>query len=246
MLTEDTRGPEQFGPAPSLPALKVAPIHGVLPYAGSRNPLTRSDSVKRVSMTIATPMTDWKPQVYHFDGESEYAVALDVLRSPDVFGLEVQLAPIQYFCRRKRKLRNHHFDLRVTFNDGYRRAIYVKNARSLARRSTIDEIEDIFAAATGVIADECIVVNADDYTRAYRDNLRRIWDMMQAVDAEADAVVEAAARNGSYCYLSDLIALCDIEDWRAYRAALRLIGRGILRTDLHGVCAYTSLVELAA
>lgn len=67
---------DQPAPKKEQPALVVAPIHGVLPYAGALNPLTRSDTAKRVSVAIATLMTGGIRQVYHFDGEFEYAVAL--------------------------------------------------------------------------------------------------------------------------------------------------------------------------
>ncbi len=237
---------DQPKPKKKLPALKVAPIHGVLPYAGHRNPLTRSNTAKRVSAAIATPMTNGVPQVYHFDGEGEYGVALDVLRSPDLFGLEVQLPPIKFTCRRKRRIRSHSFDLRVTFKDGYRRALFVRNATSLARPDVQDEIEDIFASVTDDFADDAMVVCTDDYTRAYRDNLRRIWDYLQEEDAQADALVEQAARTTSYWYLTDLIANCDMEQWRCFQAAMRLIGRNVLWADLYGVIDYPSRVALNA
>jgi len=199
---------DQPAPNEKLPALQVAPIHGVLPYAGHRNPLTRSDTVKRVSAAIATPMSGGERQVYHFDGEAEYAVALDALRSPELYGLEVQLAPLRFYCNRTRKIRSHSFDLRLTFSDGYRRVVFVRNATSLAKPETQNEIDDIFAAVTDDVADDAVVVCADDYTRAYRDNLRRIWEMLQLSDAEADAIVEDAARTTNYWYLGDLIANC--------------------------------------
>ncbi|MCE8421115.1 hypothetical protein LZ190_20990 [Rhodovulum sulfidophilum] len=237
---------DQPAPKKEQPALVVAPIHGVLPYAGALNPLTRSDTAKRVSAALATPMTGGIRQVYHFDGESEYAVALDALRSPELYGLEVQLAPVYYYCRRQRGVYPHHFDLRLTFKDGYRRAVFVRNATSLAKRETQDEIDDIFAAVTEDFADDAMVVCTDDYTRAYRDNLRRIWDYLQVKDDEADALVEDAARNTSYWYLSDLIANCDMEPWRCYQAAMRLIGQNVLWTDMHGVIDYPSRVALNA
>lgn len=235
---------DQPAPAKKLPALVVAPIHGVLPFAGKRNPLTRSDTVKRVSAAIATPMSGGVRQVYHFDGESEYAVALDALRSPDLYGLEVQLDPVEYFCRKKRRMRSHHFDLRLTFKDGYRRAVFVRNGTSLARPETQDEIDDILAYVTDDFADDTMIVCADSYRRAYRDNLRRIWDYLQVEDDEADAIVEDAARTSNYWYLSDLIANCDLECWRCYQAALRLIGQNVLWTDMHGVIDYPSRVAL--
>ncbi|SPJ25389.1 hypothetical protein [Palleronia abyssalis] len=229
-----------------LPALVVDPIHGVLPYDGFRNPLTRSDTAKRVSMIIATPMTNGVPRVYHFDGEGESAIALDALRSPDLYGLEVQLPPVPFLCRASHEIRPHHFDLRLTFKDGFRRAIFARNGASLAKPETQDEIDDIFACVTTDFADEAAVVNVDHYTRAYRDNLRRIWELLQVVDDEADSVVEAAARSSSYWFLSDLIANCDLEEWRAYQAAMRLVGRNILWTDMHGVIDYPSRVALYA
>lgn len=235
---------DQPAPKKRQPALVVAPIHGVLPYAGDRNPLTRSDSVKRVSAAIATPMTGGIRQVYHFDGESEYAVALDALRSPDLFGLEVQLSPLSYYCRRKRKLRTHRFDLRLTFRDGFRRVIFVRNAASLAKPETQTEIDDIFAAVTEDFADDAMVVCADHYTRAYRDNLRRIWEYLQVKYDDADRLVEDAARNTCYWYLSDLIKNCDMGEWRCYQAAMRLIGLNVLWTDMHGVIDYPSRVVL--
>ncbi|WP_413219475.1 hypothetical protein [Tritonibacter mobilis] len=237
---------DQPAPKKKQAALVVAPIHGVLPYAGDRNPLTRSDTVKRVSTAIATPMTGGIRQVYHFDGESEYAVALDALRSPELYGLEVQLPSLSFYCRQKRKVRTHRFDLRLTFRDGYRHAVFVRNAISLAKRETQDEIDDIFAAVTEDFADDCMVVCTDDYTRAYRDNLRRIWDYLQLADAEADKIVEDAARMTNYWYLSDLIKNCDFEPGRYYQAAMRLIGQNVLWTDMHGVIDYPSRVALNA
>ena len=237
---------DQPAPKKKQKALVVAPIHGVLPYAGDRNPLTRSDTVKRVSAAIATPMTKGIRQVYHFDGESEYAVALNALRSPELYGLEVQLPPLNFYCRRERKVRPHRFDLRLTSRDGHRRAVFVRNATSLAKPETQDEIDDIFAAVTEDFADDATVVCTDDYTRAYRDNLRRIWDYLQVKDDEADVIVEGAARTTNYWYLSDLIANCDIEPWRCYQAAMRLIGQNVLWTDMHGVIDYPSRVALNA
>ncbi|MYM56614.1 hypothetical protein [Thalassovita mangrovi] len=236
--------PEEPETKKKLPALVVDPIHGVRPFAGARNPMTRSDTAKRVSMVIATPMTNGVPQVYHFDGEGEYAIALDALRSPELFGLEVQLAPITYYCRKSRKERRHYFDLRLTFHDGYRRAVFARNGASLAKPETLDEIDDIFSCIPKEFADEAVVVNVDDYTRAYRDNLRRIWELLQVDDDEADRIVETAARSTNYWYLSDLIANCDLVEWRAYQAAVRLIGRNVLWTDMHGVIDYPSRVML--
>lgn len=227
-----------------LPALEVDPIHGVLPFAGSRNPLTRSNTARRVSMAFATPATDGVRRVYHFESEGESAVAIDALLNPNLFGLEVQLPPITYFSRTARKQRRHSFDMRVTFRDGFRRAYFIRHATSLARLDTQAEIEDIFSAVPPVFADDCVVVRTDDYSRAYRDNLRQVWDVWNKEDEEADTEVERVARRGGYWLLRDLIGRCQIEPSRCFDASLRMIGRKVLRADWNALINYHSRVEL--
>ena len=191
---------EETGRSPTgmEPALQVAPIHGVLPYGGFRNPLTRSTVARRVSTTIALPATNWVPKVYHFESEAESAVALDAVLDPTVHGLEVQLPPVSYWCRKEKRCKSHHFDLRLTFDDGLRRAVFVRNGSSLSRRETQDEIMDIFEAIPDEFADEATVVNADHYSRSYRDNLRRIWEATAKADTVADDHLEDVARRTSY------------------------------------------------
>ena len=50
--------PIDWDPTPEgtkkLPALVVPPIPGVLPFEGAHNPLTRSNTARRVSMVIPT------------------------------------------------------------------------------------------------------------------------------------------------------------------------------------------------
>ena len=229
---------------PKQPALIVAPIHGVLPYRGVRNPLIRSNTARKVSFAAATPATDGMPELYHFDSEAESVVGLEALLDPDLYGLEVQLPPIMYRCRRARKMVPHHFDLRLTFRDGYRRAVFVRNGWSLSRRQTQDEIEDIFRCIPMDFADDAVVVNADHYTRAYRDNLRRVWRLSSRPDPEADAHVEQIARTTGYWLLRDLIAQCGLPTAQAWQSAMRLIGRRVLWADWHAVINIHSRVRL--
>jgi len=227
-----------------LPALEVGPIYGVLPFAGARNPMFRSNTAHRVSMAIATPASKGVKRVYHFESEGESAAATEVLLHPDLYDLEVQLPPIEYWSRKKKQYSPHHFDMRVTFRDGFRRAIFVRNGSSLARSDTQDEIEDIFRAVTPAFADDCIVVKTDDYSRAYRDNLRRMWWVYNLDDDEADRHVEEVARIAHYWLLRELISQCDLAPARACQAALRLIARRVLWADWHAVINYHSRVEL--
>ncbi|AZB65613.1 hypothetical protein EBL87_17940 [Cereibacter sphaeroides] len=226
--------------------LDVAPIHGVLPFAGARNPLTRSNTARRVSFAAATPATGGVPQVYHFESEAESVVAIEALLHPDLHGLEVQLPPIPFRCRRSGRTREHHFDLRLTYRDGHRRAVFVRNGWSLGKRATQDEIDDIFTAIPEGFADDAVVVNADDYSRAYRDNLRRIWHLSRNPDPAADAHVEAVARAANYWLMKDLVAQCDLPPAAAWQSAMRLIGRRILRADWHAAITLHSRIGLAA
>jgi hypothetical protein len=229
------------GKQKKLPALKVNPIHGVLPYDGYRNPLTRSSSASRVSMTFATPATKGQRKVYHFDGQREMAVGIEAMLSPELYGLEVQLPPIFYPYGRK-KPNEHSFDLRITFRDGFRRAVFVRNGTSLARQKTQDEIAAIIAATPASFADDIIVVNGDHYTRAYRDNLLRILGATEAADEDADRHVLDRARSGQYWLMRELLAQCDVAWGRASDAVLRLVGQGAIKANWHAViCEYSRI-----
>lgn len=227
-----------------MPALQVASIHGVLPYSGWRNPMTRSNTARRVSMAFATPATEGVRRVYHFESEGESAVAIDALLNPDLFELEVQLPPVTYFSRTARKRRKHSFDMRITFRDGFRRAYFIRHAASLARLDTQAEIADLFSEVPPEFADDCVVVRTDDYSRAYRDNLRQVWDVWNKEDEAADTEVERVARRDGYWLLRDLIGRCQIEPSRCFDASLRLIGRKVLRADWNALINYYSRVEL--
>ena len=229
-----------------LPALVVDPIPGALPFAGSRNPMTRSNTARRVSLTIALPATDHVPQVFHFESLGEWATTMDALQDPNIWGLEVQLPPFPYRCPNKGHERQHHMDIRLTFKDGYRRAIFVRNRGSLAKPETQDEIDAIFKAMPADFADDAIVVDCNDYTRAYRDNIFRIWHHLQKPDAEADAHLLEMARTTHYWLLRDLVAQCGMPPWRMWQAALRLIGRRVLCADLYAVFCHHSRVWLAS
>lgn len=232
------------GEQKKMPALNVNPIHGVLPYDGYRNPLTRSSSASRVSMTFATLATQGQRKVYHFDGQREMAVGIEALLSPDLYGLEVQLPPVSY-RNHKGKRGKHSFDLRITFRDGFRRAVYVRHGDSLARQKTKDEIKAIFEATPACFADEKIVVNGDHYTRAYRDNLLRIYRATETVDQEADAHVLDRARKGGYWLMRELLAQCEVTSARAFNAILRHVGQGVIRANLHAVICEYSRIWLA-
>jgi hypothetical protein len=132
-------------------------------------------------------------------------------------------------------MRKHYFDMRITFEDGFKRAIYVKNASQLKRRKIQDEINAICKWIPCDFADEALVVNGDDFTRAYRDNLHRAWHSHQRPDPAADNHVEDVARNASYWLLKDLIAQCNLPPAAAWQSAMRLIARGVIGVNWNAV-----------
>jgi hypothetical protein len=231
-------------PLPKQRALQVGPIRGVLPFAGHRNPLTRSNTARKVSMALPTAATNGVPRVYHFDSAAEAAVALDVLLDPEIYGLEVQLPAIPYFCSTSKKTRHHSFDLRLTFRDGFRRVVFVRNRQSLKKPKTQVEIDDIFRSIPPDFADDSVPVDGDDYTRDYRDNLFRLWHCVRKSDPVADAHVAEMAQRVPYWFLKDLIKQCDLYPARAWQAAMRLIARRVLYVDWYTIISVHSKVRL--
>lgn len=242
--------PMDWDPTPvktkKLPPLKVPAPLGVLPYRGARNPMTRNNAAHRVSLAMSTPATKGQPQIYHFESEGEFAVALEASLDPDFHGLEVQLPPIRYPWRyNKRGYRDHYFDLRITMNDGYRIAAYVKNGKGLRTERVQEEIDAIFSCVDDRFADETIVVNTDNYSRARRDNLRRMWYLHGLKNPSDDEAVSEIAHRVSFWLMSDLIDQCPLPRVNAWRSCMRLIAQGVLEADWDAVINRHSRAWLA-
>ncbi len=233
-----------LGEQEKRPALQVGPIRGVLPYDGYRNPLTRSATTHRVSMTLATPATNGQRKLYHFDGQREMAVALEAVLSPELYHLEVQLPPLS-FIDVNGKERSHSFDLRITFKDGYRRAVFVRNGKSLQKPQTQAQISAISQAISEPFADDMVVVNGDQYTRCYRDNLLRIWNATMSPDEQLDRHVLERSQQTSFWLIADLITACDCSKNAVLSSIQRLIGKGLLHVNLHAVIGKNSRIWLA-
>lgn len=225
-------------------ALELPAIYGVSPYDGARNPLSRSNTAHRICAPLVTPATKDIPKAYYFDGEAEWAVALETLLDPDLYALDVQLPFFRFRWTEGAKVKfpKHFFDLRITLRNGFRLAIYVKNGSRLGRRETQDEIAAIEEAMPKDLADDMIVVNGDDYTRPFRINLFQFWIVEGDRDDEADAHVEEKARSSSYWSAEDLVGQCNLPSNRAFPAIQRLIGRRVLGADWYSVISLQSRV----
>jgi hypothetical protein len=135
--------------------------------------------------------------------------------------------------------------MRITFEDGFRRAVFVRNGWSLTKPKTKAEIDAIFAAITKDFADDAIVMNGDQYTAQYRDNLFRVFQACQETDLEADQIVAEAAVSTNYWLLKDLIQNSGLPSPRAFQSVLRMIGCGVLAADWYSLIWNHSRVWLA-
>lgn len=237
-LEWDTASPK----LPKQPPLVIGEIRGVLPYSGHRNPMSLSSVAKRISMTIATRATKGQPKLYHFESAAEMATALDCLRSPRLFGLEVQLPPFPYKLPSGR-WQDHYIDEVITFDDGFRRAVFVRNEESLKKPKTREEIAAIREALPLEIADDMVVVNGNQYTKVWRDNLRRVWKALQRPDPDVDSYVLDRVNNSNFWLLRELIANCDLPKSEVYQSTLRLIGRDQIKANWRCVFDYTSRIR---
>lgn len=223
--------------------ITVGEIHGVLPFSGVRNPITASKTSQKVMMTYKTGANQWKPRVGAAESLAEAAVAEDPLTSPDVYDVEFQPVEFGYeFPAGSR--RSHTIDLRITFNSGLKRFVFVRNRSSLSKPWVMEEIDAIHAAIPPQEAHEFIVVDADEYTRARRDNLRRMHKLTSfQTDPEADEIVFAAVCSLKTLWrMSDLRWVIDLVPARIFQSCLRLIARNKLGADLDAVICHNSRI----
>ena len=226
-----------------MTAIELDPIFGVFAYDGKRNPGFRSATSHTVWLTYRTPAHDLLPQVGICESAAEAAVAYDVLRSPETY--DVKFQPLTVHFDFDGKPREYTHDLLVTFRNGYRRLIFVRNGTSLTKPKTWREIEEICKATPRTAANDMIVVDADHYTRQRWDNLFRMHELFQQPDDEADEMVLHAALNLKTLWqMHDLFPRVSLSQDRVFRACYRLIGRKKLLTNLDHVILETSRVWL--
>jgi len=226
-------------------AIKLDPIHGVLPFDGVRNPGSRSASSHTIWFPYKTPANDWQPKIAICESAAEAAVAHEALISPDTYDIQFQPQTVRFQIDGKSRQYTH--DLRITLKNGYRRLVFVRNGESLSRPKTWREIEAICQATPPTAANDMIVVNADDYSRQRRENLFRLHEMIQEIDPEADELVLSTARNLKTLWqMEDLFPHVTLPQSRVFRACLRLIARKKMIANMDNVILETSLVQVAA
>lgn len=234
---------------PKLPrasAISLDKILAVLPFDGVRNPSARSNTSQKVFLPYRTPANNWVPKVGMAESAAEMAVGLQAVMSPHTFDVAFQPLAVEYRGEDGR-VHSYTHDLLITFRCGHRRLIFVRNEESLKKPRTQRQIDSIFAATPPEVANDMIVVDANDYTRQRRENLMRMHHFVFHPDLEADkAILEAARSLKSFYFMKDLFPHVSVSQPRAFAACYRLIARGALTANLDHVLWEHSHVEVAA
>lgn len=235
-----------FAP-PKLPRqskIELDPIHGVLPFDGVRNPGSRSAVSQRVWLTYRTAANGWRPKVGICESWGEAGAALTLLLVPTLDDLRFQPLTVTFEDEDGKK-RKHTHDLEATFQNGHRRLVYVRNAKSLDKPRTQRDINAIKAATPEGAANDMIIVEADSYTRQRRDNLVRMHMLVFAdPDPEADEITLWVAQRKPFRLMKDLFPQTPLPQRRVFRAVYRLVARRQLHANLDHVLWEHSKIEL--
>ena len=234
---------------PKLPRaspISLAAIENVIPFDGVRNPSGRSSTSHKVFLTYRTLANDWQPKQGIAESAAEAACGLEAVMSPNTWDVAFQPLTVEFRDEDGVDRRYTH-DLLITLRDGHRRLVFVRNESSLKKPRTPRQIGAIVAATPKNVADDMIVVNANDYTRQRRDNLMRMHHYVFHPDPEADeALLDAARSLRSFYYMKDLYPHVPVPQPRAFAACHRLVARGALRANLDNVLWENSRLEVVA
>ncbi|SDG45107.1 hypothetical protein SAMN04488117_12131 [Celeribacter baekdonensis] len=227
--------------------ITIGDIPGVLPFSGVRNPLTTSSTSQSVALTYRTAANNFVPKVGAAESLAEAAVAHEALSSGRFYDVEFQ--PVRFpYEHPDGGMHWHTIDFRFTLPNGLMCFGFVRNATSLLKPQTIAEITAIRQAAPRAEAHKFIVIDADGYNRARRDNLRRMHHFACfEPDPSADALVEAAAYDLKTLWrVSDLFNVVDLPNGTIMKSCLRLIARGALKANMNAVIGAQSRIWSAA
>ena len=227
----------------SAAKINFGKIEGVLPFEGKRNPTAVSSVSHKAAFQYKTAANNWKLRLGFAESGAELAVAEEILVSPNLWDLEFQPVTIPYTDPNGVR-REHTIDLRQTFLSGRQRLVFVRNRNSLKKPFVQAEIECIRASATREFGHQFIVVDGDSYSKARRDNLRRMHRLIafQPDQVADDLVEEAVARLTTLWKMSDLTRAMDLEPSRVFQSCLRLIARKKLGADMNAVISHDARI----
>lgn len=240
---------ERRAAAKRRPILEIGPIHGVKPFKGAHNPLSRSHVSYKSGMIIRTQADNYAPKVALNDSEAEEALKIDALLQPNVYDVECQ--PVRIMLPKApeaKQRRSHTYDVRVTLLDPetgelWRKLIYVRNRISLRSPNSVPRIAEIVRHTPATCCDEIVVVSDAQYSRNYRDNNRRIMLCHVSPSPEADlAVLELLQSMQGATRIENVVERSEMPEWMAWQAIMRMIGAGKIGAERDAVIDYPSAI----
>jgi hypothetical protein len=220
----------------------IGPIDGVLPFRGMRNPLNRSTTSYKIGTVLSSAANQFVPMVHLYDSETEEAFSVEAQLQPNVVAIECQPARVKLPKKTAAgKHPHHYFDLRITLACGQSKLIYVRGQVSLNARSSAATIAEIVRHTPKSMADAIVVISDASFTRARRDNNRRILISHRMPNPNADKVVSAIMdAKKDPIRISELVQLSELPKATAFQAILRMIGAGKIGAERDNIIDYPS------
>ncbi len=222
--------------------LEIGPIDGVIPYAGVRNPLTRSNTSYKSGMLLRTKANGYRPAVVLNDSEAEEATKIEAILLPNVRAVTCQPLTIR-LPGGKGKALSHTYDIGIELDCGRKKLVYVKSQISLSSRVSNSRIEEIVRHTPKDAADEIVVISDMSFSRVYRDNNRRILMCHQMPNPDADeGVVELVNHCPRAVRVEDIVNRSGLPQYVAWQAIMRMVGAGRIRAERDFVIDYASFI----
>lgn len=228
---------------PRQTKITLREIHGILPSRAVRNPIRASATSQTSTFVYKVAATGCKEEIGLAESLAEVAVGEELLLSPEIYDVEFQPLTFGYEYP-KGRTQPHTIDIRLTTISGRRVLVFVRYEESLLKPYVWEEIEAIRAAYPRTEADDFIVINANDYTRPRRENLRRMHRlvMFQPDDLADEMVFEAVQELKTLWLMKDLCKAMKLSKARVFQSCLRLIARGRLGANMDAVICHHSRI----
>ncbi|MCA1775050.1 MAG: hypothetical protein LC676_05410 [Loktanella sp.] len=191
---------------------------------------------RRIKMGVQKHFTgsivfgDDEGRVMQFESHTEKQTALVMLARRDVMDLENQIPFV--WTDWMGELRSYSFDFRVSYRDGTRIALVVKNSRKAAEADFLAETRFIARQVTPDVADRVSLVTERHLDPIEVHNAELIHSVRQA-DPETDAAVRrVVAGTVGAVKIADIVSAAGCSG-RGFLAVVRMIRKHELALVLH-------------
>lgn len=215
-------------------------------------PPLRSSAARRIvvpqkgSLRGALVTRDDKPRIVSYESNIERRVLLVLLARPDVIEVREQVEAVDYVDEDGVE-RKHWFDFLVTRRDGGKILVAVKDSKWVGRHPEFERNLPLIAARVPrTLADHVVLMTELDATRDRVHDARLIHSARADRRPEQDrSVRELVDSLVGTTTIGNLVAASKLEG-RGFRAVVRLIAQGVLRTVGFGRIRYKTQVVLAS